>query len=263
MAIIKLKNLEPADLDRIAWRYLTFSKFISLLSYGSIWFSKLKILEDEYEGGMPPTAMAAMSRSFEPFKKHFDPSLHYQFDAMHARNVEDGRELTVVNCWYLSDEESIQMWNEYGRDCEAVAIRSTVRQLQQSIFCDPQISHIGAVKYVDWNTHDMSLYEANQAQERAFIKRLSYAHENELRVATMSLRGPMCVGLDGEPLTPQDYNGAGMNNFDAPGLYVRADLHALIKEVILAPGCGSWFELLIKKILRDGGFVAPVRRSSL
>lgn len=263
MAIDKYKNIDNSDLDRTVWRYLTFPKYISLITYGALWFSKLNILADEFEGFMTTKTDAEMRAQQEITEQTLHPSLREIFSKTNERNVEDGRELTVVNCWFLDDRESEQMWTEYAKNQEGVAIKSTVRLLAQSVFCDSRYSQIGKVQYVDLETHAMSPYEATQAQERAFLKKLEFSHEQELRIASLNVRGPMCVSLEGDQLTPNEWQGVGMNNFGNDGLYIIADLSRLIKATILAPYASIWHERLVKKIVRLTNSNAPVERSSL
>jgi hypothetical protein len=78
----------------------------------------------------------------------------------------------------------------------------------------------------------------------------------------MSLKGPMCVNADGAAMRPEDYQGAGMNNFDSSGLYIRADLQELITSTVLAPGAPAWFELLVKRIVSLSKIGGSVERSS-
>jgi len=56
----KIKNIDENELDNVVWRYLTFPKFISLLAYGALWFSKLNILQDKYEGTMPAMTLIGL-----------------------------------------------------------------------------------------------------------------------------------------------------------------------------------------------------------
>lgn len=149
MAIRNYKNFEESDLDKTVWRYLTFPKYISLITYGAFWFSKLNILTDRYEGAMPRLADMEMLSEHQNLKEHFPPAMHKQIDEMNKKNVDDGRELTVVNCWFVSDVESDRMWKEYTKGSEGVAIKSTIRLLSQHVYCDPQITKIGKVQYVD------------------------------------------------------------------------------------------------------------------
>ncbi|MDO8877443.1 MAG: hypothetical protein Q8M24_11785 [Pseudolabrys sp.] len=211
---------------------------------------------------MPKKTDAEMSEKHHAFKAHFPPS-HDQLDQANVRNVADGRELTVVNCWFLDDNESEKMWSEYALNSEGVAIKSTVRALAQFVRCDPRLTHIGKVQYVDLDSHSMTHYEANQAQERAFLKQLEFSAEKELRIVTMNFRGPMCVSMDGDPLGPDEWQGVGMNNTGNDGLYIRADLANLIKAIVLAPGVSTWHERLIKKLVRLTDSSAPVERSTI
>jgi hypothetical protein len=263
MTSVPLKNLTEADLDKVVWRYLTFPKYISMLAYGAIWFSKLNILIDEYEGHMPAAVDAELLASFQGYKKHFPPELHGQFDEMNRKNVEDGRELTVASCWFLGDTESAAMWDEYGGSSEAVAIKSTIRLLSENIFVPREPSLLGKVDYVDFETHAMSAYEGNQAQQRALLKRKKFGHESEVRIITLNVRGPHCIGLDGEPFKQGEVDGAGMNNTGNPGLHIRSNLRRLITGTVLAPNAEHWFELLVKKIARDSNVGAAVERSQL
>jgi len=127
MRIQHLKNLDESEFDRPLWRYLTFPKYISMLAYGALWFPKLNILQDKFEGRMPARVDTEMRAEHERLKQNFHPSLHDQFDRMNQRNVDDGRELTAVSCWFLSSNESSKMWSAYTANCEGVAIKSTVR----------------------------------------------------------------------------------------------------------------------------------------
>jgi hypothetical protein len=263
MAIQNYKNIDQADLDRTVWRYLTFPKYISLLTYGALWFSKLNILTDKYEGSMPNVAEMEMLAEHQKLKEMFDPRMHEQIDGMNKRNVEDGRELTVVNCWFASEVESERMWAEYSRGSEGVAVKSTIRLLSQYVHCDPRVTKIGRVKYVDLNNHIMSHYEAGQAQERAFLKNLDFCHEQEVRIATLNVKGPMCVNFDGEALRPEEYQGGKMNNFDHPGLYIQVDLRRLIISTVVAPGASQWFEQLVRRTARLSEVGEPVERSKL
>ena len=50
---MKFRNLVRDDKIKTVWRYMSFPKFMSLLTYQALWFSKLNMLEDKYEGTIP------------------------------------------------------------------------------------------------------------------------------------------------------------------------------------------------------------------
>jgi hypothetical protein len=54
-----------------------------------------------------------------------------------------------------------------------------------------------------------------------------------------------------------------MNNFENPGLYIRADLQRLIKSTVLAPGAPAWIEMLAKRLVHLSRVGGMVERSML
>lgn len=256
--ITNYKNLAENELNLAVCRYLTFPKFINMLAYSTIWFSKLNILQDQFEGMMPTQAKGKMLIDSQKWKQVFPENLHPQIDGMADRNEQDGRELLVVNCWYLGKTDSPKMWKEYGGGSGGIAINSTIRKLAQYVYAWPEYSHIGKVKYVDFDTYEMTPYEANQAHERAFLKDRKYDGENEVRIVTMNFKHPRCAGMDGEPYTQEQCSGKNMNNFENPGLYVGIDFGSLVDSVVLAPGSPNWIKNTINKIFKISRLVVPI-----
>ncbi len=262
--IKQFKNLPDIDLDLTVFRYLTFPKFISMLSYQALWFPKLNILRDKFEGGLPFHAEIKMREQNEQWKKTFNsPEFHAQINSWPETNVRDGRELTVVNCWFLGSNESQKMWDEYVSNPEGVIIKSTVRKLMQHVYTDPGHSQIGRVKYVKFSEHTMSTYEASQAWERALLKDNKYRHEQEIRIMTFNFKHQGCVSMEGRPYTPEQCSGKNMNNFENPGLYVGINFVQLIDKVVLAQNAPAWFEHLIRRIFELSKFSIPIERSKI
>ncbi len=247
------------------WRYMPFAKFISLMTYQALWFSKLNILQDTYEGMIPKKTKQQMHEANQKFKAQFDtPEFHKQIDNWPDRNEEDSRELLIVSCWFLGERDSERMWHEYGGSKEAVAIKSTIERLVRYVFVprDEHVSHLGLVSYVDHDRHEMSAYEANQGHERAFLKdKERFVHEQEIRIVTLNTKTTSCASMEGVPYTEEEVAGKNMNNFENPGLYVGVHLKGLISEVIVAPTAQDWLEKLVKRIVELSQLPAPVSRS--
>jgi hypothetical protein len=263
---MNLRDLKEEDMDLKVWRYMPFTKFISMLTFQAIWFPKLNILQDQFEGTMPAATKTMMESEYQDMKINFPPETHWQFDQMASKNEDDSRELLLVSCWFLDDIESDKMWQEYGNGNEAVAIQSTVRQLFQNIGVphDKHATHMGRVKYVDHENFMMSSYEANQGHERAFVKDATkFSHEQELRIITLNTKTPYCVKPSGEPYTAIEVQGKNMNNFDQPGLYIRIQFEQLISKIVVSPKAGEWFFLLVKRIIDLNKFKIVVEKSAL
>jgi len=264
---MKLRNLKSDELDKTVWRYMPFSEFISLMTYQALWFTKLNILQDEYEGMIPPTTKNLMDKENQKWKAQFNtPEFRRQIDNWSSENENSGRELLVANCWFLGETESERMWAEYGGSNEAVAIKSTIRRLIENVLVprDDHVSHIGLVSYIDHAKHEMSRYEANQAHERAFFKdKQRFSHEREIRIVTMNFKTTNCASMEGKPYTPEEVAGKNMNNFENPGLYVGVVLKQLFTEVVVCPGAKGWFANLVKRIIELSGLNAKVSSSRL
>lgn len=243
-------ELDDSDLDTVVWRYLTFPKFINLISYGALWFCRLQHLIDEYEGQFPEKALSAMRDKNEETKRHFPhPEHQKQIDEWPERNVSDGRSLTAVNCWFIGEHESEAMWNEYVGSSEGVAIRSTIGAVWNSVYLSNQFSFIGKIKYVDFDNYEMSTYEASQAHLRAFLKdSKKFSHESELRLSTMNIKTLACLDEIGRCYKKEDISGKHMNNFDSAGLSIRVELSTLFDTVVLAPNAQRWFKNLVLHI---------------
>ncbi len=263
---VNLRDLTEEDMGLTVWRYMPFSKFISLIVYQALWFSKLNILQDQYEGMMPLATKQMMQAHDHKMKKHFPPEHHWQFDQMASRNEQDSRELCIVNCWFLGENESERMWREYGGGKESVAIKSTIKQLIDNIGVphDKDMTSIGRIKYVDFTTHLMTMYHAIRGGERAFLKdAATYQHEKEIRIATLNLKTQACVSPEGKLYTKQEVQGKHMNNFAHPGLYIQARLQQLISEIRVSPEADTWFYLLVKRIIELNKWKMRVIRSEL
>lgn len=262
--MIKLKNIKEEDFGLSVYRYLTFAKFMSMLTYNALWFCKLRHLEDNLEGKIPLKTKEMMNTESKKWVHYFPEHFRDQFDNMEKKNEDDGRELTLTTCWFLNESESRQMWDTYVGNAGGVAVKSTIDKLIKYVYVWPDHSQIGKVEYVDFNTHQISQYEASQSIERAFLKDNQFAYENELRIVTLNFKHPRCVNFDtGLLYTSEEITGSKMNNFDNPGLYIAIDFINLIDEIILAPNSPIWFENIIRKMFKMSGLDANIRRSDL
>ena len=157
----------PADPNVKIWRYMDFTKFISIVDSNSLFFSRADMLGDPFEGSM----------SF--LNKEKWPSM-YSSEVLKALNSSTShniwmRQWTFVNCWHMNEVESVAMWQLYAKSSEAVAIQSTYQDLHRLL---PNDTYIGVVKYIDYKTQWMP--EGNAFYPYVH-KRRSFEHERELR----------------------------------------------------------------------------------
>jgi len=232
---------KPENANAKIWRYLDFTKFVSLLDKSALFFTRadklsdpfegsyskanVKLRPDIYKGKIPPDALKDLSQFYRLFRK-----------------------FTAINCWHLNKYESAAMWRLYLKSNEGIAIQSTFNLLKGSLKDGNHNIFIGKVKYIDfekdWLPEGNTLYP--------FVhKRKSFEHEQELRVVIQEL----C------------YKKNGKINWDRPpfddGIYASVDLSVLIERLYLAPTSPKWLLELVRSVTRKYGLDKDVIQSSL
>ncbi|HEY1935993.1 MAG TPA: hypothetical protein VGG99_28640 [Acetobacteraceae bacterium] len=260
----KMQQLGELDPNATIWRYLTFQKFVSLIATGALWFSKLQVFEDAFEGTIPEPArrgQEVLNRSMEDWFQ--DDEVKRQIRRFTEENEENGREMIVASCWFISKHESVKMWGEYAIDDEGVVIKSTIGDLAQSLALSHDQWWIGKVSYIDFTQHDsMDVYQGSQAHLRASLKSKEYTDESELRVATVNWVTLGCLNPDGSP--PDEKQRAGFVYSEGrSGIFVKANLPVMIGELRTAPGATDWHRSRVDLLRSTAGIRVPVSSSAL
>jgi len=225
--------------DAVLWRYMDFTKFVSLLDAQSLFFSRADRLGDPFEGSYSKANIALRPALYQ------GTILQFAWETL-APFYQAMRQFTLINCWHEANHESAAMWRLYSRDNDGIAIRTTFNALTQSFTCNDTI-FIGKVNYIDYSTTFIS--EQNMFYPYLH-KRQSFEHEREVRAITQNMPAGG-VSLD----MPQETN--------ATGSYYAVDPSLLIEEVIVAPYADSWFLELVQAVATRYGLKAPVVRSGL
>lgn len=146
-----MNQIGELDPDTVIWRYLTFRKFASLIKLGAVWFAKLGIFEDAEEGMTPELTRQNIKNQHHKMEAWFqDEARRSQVRRFLEDNEQHGRDLIVASCWFIGEQESKDMWAEYAKDGEGVAIKSTAGALMRSLVQSLKGKWwIGKVSYVD------------------------------------------------------------------------------------------------------------------
>jgi hypothetical protein len=228
----------PADRSIKIWRYLDFTKYVSMLSSQNLFFSRSDLFDDPYEGATSHANIKLRSTVYSDIK-----ITKQQIDQL-AELAEWSRQWTYINCWHMNEYESAAMWKLYAQTNEAVAIQSTYKRLRH---CLPENVHVGIVHYIDYENE--WLPEGNTM--RPFVyKRRSFEHERELRALIQDL-----------PITDKEIQ-IGLPNQEF-GYKVSIDLNELIEAVYISPESPKWFLGLVKNVMQKYGFNFKVHQSLL
>lgn len=244
--IQQFKGFElPTAHDVPIWRYMSLEKFEALLQSQSLYFAAATQFDDHFEGAiskMDHRERLARTAAISPDLVKYDPGVSSAFKQL--------RRLTKINCWHMNEHESDAMWRLYTATGQGIAIRSTIRRLTESLsdyYAEnaklPETIWLGAVRYVDYNTakipNDLML-------GRFFCKRLSFAHERELRAAVSLSRA-------------EEFGVRVPEN----GIQVRVSLGSLVEAVFVAPKAPQSVLDTVRNVLVANGLKVPVRQSAL
>lgn len=236
----------PADEDVKIWRYMDFTKLISLLDTGALFLSRADKLGDPFEGSLPHINVATRIAQYAQISPQSIESILQQAEQRGLIN-EQLRRSVAVNCWHMNSHESAAMWKLYLKSDEGIAIQSSFRRLRDSIQEESDV-YVGCVKYIDY---DREWFSMDNIFNPFVYKRKSFEHERELRVVA-----PVLV-----PAEP------GGTAFSKPsmehGINIKVNLHSLVDNVYVAPGTPSWFKDLVASAIERYGFSFSVHQSKL
>jgi len=217
----------PGNPDTIVWKYLSLSKFLDLLISRKLFMSRSDKFEDQYEGTFSePT--------FEELKKVARDNPEF------LRYYKEHREKVVISSWHINEYESYAMWQIFTGNYEGLAIRSTVRRLQDALKADNHFTqYIGEVNYIDYKKEYIPFEDAFFP---FLFKRKSFQYERELRIIT-------------------DVTSSGMTIND--GLKIPVDIHRLIEKIYIHPKSENWYKRLVIELLKQLGFDFTIEKSDL
>ena len=228
---------EPENVTVKIWRYMDFTKFVSLLDLRSLYFVRSDLLGDPFEGTMPTDNFRFYSLVYGT------PPLTPDGLQRLSKVRQELRQRVYVNCWHLNELESFAMWHTYARSNEAIALQSTYQSLRQ---CLPTSVNIGCVQYIDYK---LDFVPEDNLLRPFLYKRKSFEHERELRAL---------IGVaddDEETWVGQTVGSVGR--------IVSVALADLIERVYVAPTSPEWFADLVQSVMTKYDLKKPVIKSHL
>lgn len=260
------------DRDARVWRYLDPLKLISILHHKALFFARLDFLGDSHE--------AALGRPNAERLLHglaADPDRDAVAKAVEVYNASRKKRLAAyaASCWHMSEIESAAMWSMYAPRGLGIAVQSTVGRLNQALQGCHRDTYIARVKYVDYETQEVTEGDALFA---ASLKRREFSHERELRVFTpldvresFGIEAQEALRRQGNALTKNqsgaweltDLTRGRIPGVVGPGVLVRVEVATLIQSVHLAPQLAPSQVELIAGLLARYDVSAPVLGTTL
>ena len=223
----------PPD-DTVLWRYMDFAKFMQLVQRKTLWFSRQDQFEDPLEGTYTDGELAHLH------------SLPKEPVGADGSTIADGylrgpkfmRATVFVKCWRSGSNESLAMWDLYGKGSGIVAVKTTVALLKEAIGSYHERVFVVAVSYVDWNLAPWD----NNSLVMCARKDSSYQHESEVRALI--------------------WNPQALGNSSELGVHVPFDPQLFLTEVVVGPREQGWITPLVKEVMMTYGISLPITTSN-
>ncbi|MDM5329846.1 hypothetical protein [Neobacillus sp. CF12] len=230
---------KPENEEIKIWKYMDFTKFVSMLDNNSLFFTRSDKFEDPFEGTyskanqiLRPTIYKDSGINEEVFR---------QIDEFSKRL----RQHILISCWHMNDHESAAMWKLYLQSYEGIAIQSTYYRFCKSFHDANENIYIGKVDYVDY---DSDWIPEGNAFSPFLFKRKSFEHEREIRAI-----------IDDSNINNESRK---LPQFEI-GTNINVDLNILIENVYVAPTSPKWFKDLASSLLRKYELNRDVIQSTL
>lgn len=231
---------DPDNTDTL-WRYMDFTKFVSLISSSELYFPsarKLKII-DPWEGTYLKKELDYHLKELIYFYKK-TKTFDFNFIKEKAESTKNGFEhqeyINYISCWQSNNYESAAMWRLYLKSNEGLCIQTDINSFKKSFDNEEKKVYIGMVRYKDFENDifysDYNMRQIGYPGFNLFLpfihKRKIYEHEKEYRAIV-----PYDEAKETKP----------------EGIMIKVELKHLIKSIILAPSCPDWFEDLVRCVL--------------
>ncbi|WP_072681221.1 DUF2971 domain-containing protein [Arcobacter sp. LA11] len=236
-ADIKLENIIlPKDENARLWRYMDFTKFISMISSKNLFLARADTFEDIFEGSFPEKNLEIRERTDKKLFEYGLPADSF------TDTYKELRKWTYINCWHSNQHESAAMWELYTKTNESIAIETSFKKLKEAL---PNNVTITYVKYIDYNKDVIS---ENFMYTPYIYKRKSFEHEKEVRVITQDIN---------EMLNLKENEKKGIN------ISIQ-NINDLIDFIHICPKAPEWFIEIVKEISSTYGIdVKKVKKSNL
>jgi len=215
---------EPSGATKL-WRYMDFTKFVSLISTNNLVFPRADMFDDPYEGVFP-------LKTIESVRKNNSLDIANQL----IQGSENYQKNVFVSCWHMNEYESAAMWDLYLSGTEGVAIQTDIESLKSTFEASEKKISITKVKYLNY---DSQIIPPTNMMYPYAHKRNSFEHEKEFRAL----------------ISENDTNDAIKQ--------VKVDVQEIIKKIYICPKAPSWFHNVVEDVMRQYGLDVPMEKSAL
>lgn len=214
----------------VIWRYMDLWKLLDILDYNRLYLTQVIQFEDQLEGRLNYHRIDSLS------KDHI-------FNLIDNFSKETLIRENYIQCWTAEKTETYHMWKVYSDYRSAVAIKTTIADLKNSLIDEEQDVYIGQIEYI--NPQNNYFFRSN-AFQLFFEKRMYFSFENEVRILTVKTAA----------------NSDEINKLP-DHVFIKVNPKILIKEIKLAPLASESFKTLVELKLKNLNLDIPVTFSEI
>jgi len=236
-------------------RYMPFYRFVDMCANG-LFLAAASLFDDRWEGHIAIR------------------SIKSDLSEDNLKNIEIMKTHFYISSWYTGGEESAAMWKIYGKDSSAICVEISIGELMNICrkYCRMNMNHnmiIGRIQYLRPDSDDLGnnkpkyewdyWTEANNAPQcnynflsvktlqGLFFKHNAYSYENEVRIIC-----DIFMGSGQKEIIVNDKKE------------IRAVLNNnSFSKIILSPGKYDSMGKIVNGVLKQYGYNAEIKRSSL
>ena len=214
------------------FKYMSLEKLLNLLETQTLFFTKVAIFSDPYEGQLTKRMLEI-------------PELE---SIEHTLNCY--RNYMMCSCWHEDWRDTKPMWTQYTNKGQGIAIKTNVASLKKSLMGKHGV-HIGRISYINYDNEffrGLATEQGITVHYHPYLhKRTKFEDECEVRAIINSVDPIMdelkLRNVSLEDNTPSLINQVGQQKFpeiNSSGLPYPINIPELIHEIILSPEYEEW-----------------------
>lgn len=243
----------PSSDYKIA-RYLDLTKFLSLIQTEKIFFNRLDLFEDQFEGTLPELSydeyekwlrQVVYSHSTFINLTESDKEKKIKKDIKdYRKNKNDIRKNFYISCWNKFETESYALWKIYSNLNSGIAIVTTPKKIVQAFKNTREDVQLSEIRYIDFKKDIINIGNINFP---VIHKNRFYDYEKEIRLIHQT------------NLLKTDPSDEKIDN----GKYISIDINELIDEIIISPYAKDWFFNIVEDLLNKYNISKTLKFSDL
>ena len=238
----------PLPDDTVLLRYMSFAKFVAMLSRRALHLCRLDALgdKDRFEGSLPRGQRERIIKDLVRELQDDPPpeliearervrgsgrAIEWHAEAQVRAYTLALRRSAYVSCW-SQGPESEAMWRLYCEGNEGVAMVTTYAKLRESLH--ESNLFISPVRYIDYRRDRLP---GRDLIQQIIHKRIGFVHEREVRVVYWSRENFRVVGPHEEAPETQH------------SVLIPWDIESALDHIIVSPFSPHWYPEAVAAVL--------------